>query len=40
MNEALAASGWVVIRAWEHELATQVADRVQAALKLSDSGRK
>jgi DNA mismatch endonuclease (patch repair protein) len=32
VDRALAAAGWTVVRAWEHELPAVVADRVQAAL--------
>lgn len=32
VDEALAAAGWRVLRAWEHELPASVADRVIAAL--------
>lgn len=33
VNEALTAAGWHVLRAWEHEPAAEIADRVQATLR-------
>jgi DNA mismatch endonuclease (patch repair protein) len=35
VDSALQAAGWQVVRAWEHELAASVADRVQAVLRAS-----
>jgi len=32
VDEALAGAGWTVLRAWEHERATEVAERVRATL--------
>jgi DNA mismatch endonuclease (patch repair protein) len=32
VDEALGAAGWQVLRAWEHESPTAVADRVETAL--------
>lgn len=32
-NEALAASGWTVIRVWEHEDVSRAADRIEAAVR-------
>ena len=32
-NEALAASGWTVIRVWEHEDVSGAADRIEAAVR-------
>lgn len=34
-NERLAALGWVVVRAWEHDPPVDVADRVQGALEVA-----
>jgi DNA mismatch endonuclease (patch repair protein) len=33
VDEALAVTGWQVLRAWEHEPTVEVADRVEAALR-------
>jgi DNA mismatch endonuclease (patch repair protein) len=32
-NDALAASGWVVVRVWEHEDVADAADRIEAILE-------
>lgn len=32
-DETLTAAGWIVIRAWEHEDPTEVADRVEQAVR-------
>jgi len=29
VNQALAADGWVVVRGWEHEPISEIADRVE-----------
>ncbi len=34
-DDALTASGWTVVRVWEHEDVRDAADRVEAILKLS-----
>lgn len=39
VNEALAAAGWTVVRIWEHEEIGVAADRVEAAVRESLSGR-
>jgi DNA mismatch endonuclease (patch repair protein) len=33
VDAALASSGWRVLRAWEHETPTAIADRVETALR-------
>jgi len=35
VNSALTAAGWGVLRAWEHESPTSVADRVEAVLRVA-----
>jgi DNA mismatch endonuclease (patch repair protein) len=37
VDTALAAAGWRVIRAWEHELVSVVANRIEAALRGSST---
>ena len=38
VDAALAAAGWHVLRAWEHEPITEIADRVQATLHAQAAG--
>lgn len=38
VDQALAETGWRVLRAWEHEHPTEIAERVEAALSESASG--
>lgn len=39
IDTELAAAGWRILRAWEHESATSVADRVTAALAETSTPR-
>lgn len=39
VDQALAREGWLVIRAWEHEPADEVAGRVARALRLQEESR-
>lgn len=38
-DEWLRSTGWLIVRGWEHEPATQIADRVESALLRSSAGR-
>jgi DNA mismatch endonuclease (patch repair protein) len=38
-NEQLRAAGWTVIRAWEHEPPSEIADRVEAVVRASPARR-
>lgn len=38
VNDALARAGWIVIRGWEHEPASSLADRIEEALDAASSG--
>jgi DNA mismatch endonuclease (patch repair protein) len=38
VDQALLAAGWDILRAWEHEPASQIADRVEAAVRKPAAG--
>lgn len=39
VNEVLAAAGWLVLRYWSHEEASEVADRIELNLPAGTAGR-